>query len=189
MTVITGVCVCVSGEISLRFSFSSSEPLISLRLFSVEVFRPSSILKLFSMLCKRFSCQSNRSYFSIGLNASKIVITTSIVPNEIAAITPPCDGLNLRVFFEMYKAIRLAIAIKRQTSDGRVFTRMKQGTSSTIDSNDGIKIRLYRIRLIVKTALSIAEINTKSPVALVPRVSPKIILFCTGRYCESSFKI
>lgn len=61
-------------------------------------------------------------------------------------------------------------------------------TSSTIDSNDGIKMRLYRIRLIVKTALSIAEINTKSPVALVPRVSPKIILFCTGRYCESSFK-
>ena len=162
----------------MRFSFSSSEPLISLRLFSVEVFRPSSILKLFSMLCKRFSCQSNRSYFSIGLNASKIAITTSIVPNEIAAITPPCDGLNLRVFFEMYKAIRLAIAIKRQTSDGRVFTRMKQGTSST----------MYRIRQIVKTALSIAEINTKSPVALVPRVSPKMILFCTGRYCESGFK-
>lgn len=113
MTVITGVCVCVSEEISLRFSFSSSEPLISLRFFSVEVFRPSSILKPFSMLCKRFSCQSNRSYFSIGLNASKIVITTSIVPNEIAVITPPCDGLNLRVFFEMYKAIRLAIAIKK----------------------------------------------------------------------------
>lgn len=125
------------------------------------------------MLCKRFSCQSNRSYFSIGLNASKIVIATSIVPNEIAAITPPCDGLNLRVFFEMYKAIRLAIAIKRQTSDGRVFTRMKQGTSSTIDSNDGIKIRLYRIRLIVKTALSIAEINTKVLLRLCRGYLPK----------------
>lgn len=169
--------IYIDKRVSVEFSFSSDRPLVSLELFSIRIFHPSSVLGLFSVLYGEFSYRSGHSCFSVKLGTDEVTVAADVIPGRVTTVAPPYSNLGLHIFFRVCGTVELTVTVGERADSNEIFAEVGRKADDAVSDGSKVGVHLCHVELVMGTTLDVTRVGAGDPITLIPEMSPGVVLF------------